>query len=905
MTHLIDSVNRRLVSLPHWLRDWGNALVAGLALWLAGGLLLPLLVPVSRAHAPLLLAVLFGSVMGGGAVLGARVALRAGLNGRLRLAWGLFSLAMASQAVAFAIWYSAHGFLAVSALLAGSSVLFFSHHVLLLAGMAMLPFQPVAKPERSRFWLDAGTLLTASLVVSWHYVLEPVYRERGWDGLHSLVFYTYPIGDLLVLFVALMIWLRPDPEGLHRPLRWLTTSVVAFVAGDLGWATLSQTRSYWPGQWPDLLYLMGAVSMTLCAHRQYALANEAGGRWKRKPKGSLAARWLPYTAIGLVHLLLLAETNQHPELHLKSVVYGVVAVTILVAIRQMIIQRENLRLAAENAASRGEARFRSLVHHSAEAILIIGSDGAILYQSPSVQRVFGWSEGALSSSRLFYLIHQDERGAAIALLRSIAQEPGAVRTGVWRFRHSDSSWRHAEVSVQNLMHDPNVGGLVLNARDISDRKTLEEQLRHRATHDPLTGLANRALFRQQVEQALSGVSRAERQAVAVMFIDLDDFKTVNDSLGHGAGDELLVIAAQRLKGCCDGLVARLGGDEFAVLLTGADPEGAALRAERMLERLGQPIALGSRMMVTQGSIGIALGLPGEVKASDLMRNADMALYGAKRAGKNRHAVYDPAMHAAATERLELTGGLRRALERAEFRLHYQPIIALESGAVAGYEALVRWEHPQMGQIAPGRFIGLAEETGLIIPLGRWVLQEACRQAARWQASGAWPLAYVSVNLSPQQLHHAELVDEVNEALQEAGLAPESLVLEVTESSLLEPSEQLRENARLLKESGVRFALDDFGAGYASIGYLRWFPVDVIKLDRSLVAELGTAQERSGLVRGILNLTRAAGLVAVAEGVERPEQAEELKALGCQMAQGWLFGRPGPAPLYPSEVAVRR
>ena len=893
MTARMQTFSRYISGLPETLRDWGNGLILLLGLWSAGGLLWLFVRPGAPADQPAMSALFFVPVMLGAAVLSLRVALRPSLQTRLRRAWGIISLALLCYAGAFAFWYLQRG--SASAIAGGSwdDLLFLCYYGLLLWGLLTLPSVPLLPSERARFWLDASTVLVCGWMLGWHYFIGPIARESGWHGLDSVLLFAYPLGDVLVLFGALVIWLRRDPLWLHQPIALLTAGVTTFVIGDMGWAYLEVRELYWPGQWPDGLYLLGAFLMALCAHQQYQLAGvtppirQAGALRPRSP-----APWLPYSAMALVYVVLLAETRSHQDPHLSEMVFAAVAVTVAVAIRQLTIQRENVRLATENAASRGEARFRSLIHHSSEAILIIRVDGAVIYQSPSVERVFGWTARSLSGRGVIAMIHPDNRREAVALLNQIAAEPGAERVAHWRFRHQDGSWRHAESSIQNLLHDENVGGLVLNARDISDRKVLEEQLRHRASHDPLTGLANRTLFQHQVELALLPGPSGTRP-VTVMFVDLDDFKTVNDSLGHGAGDDLLVIVAQRLRTCCEALVARLGGDEFAVLVTGVDDEGVRLRAERVLERLGQPVSLGARIMVAQASIGIATAMTGELKASDLLRNADMALYGAKRAGKNRHAIYDPAMHEAVTERLELTAGLRRALEKDQFLLHYQPIVSLESGRVMGVEALLRWEHPHLGQIPPSRFIGLAEETGVIIPLGRWVLTEACRQAARWQQSH--PGAYVSVNLSPHQLHHPDLVDEVRRALHGSGLQPQRLMLEVTESSLLESSEMLRANAQKLKAAGVRFALDDFGAGHASIGYLRWFPVDMIKLDQSLVAELGTVPQRSMLVRGILNLARAAGLAAVAEGVERPEQVAALKALGCEMGQGYLFGRPAAEP----------
>ena len=442
-------------------------------------------------------------------------------------------------------------------------------------------------------------------------------------------------------------------------------------------------------------------------------------------------------------------------------------------------------------------------------------------------------------------------------------------------------------------------GRVWSFRDVTDRKRLERELKHLAFHDSLTDLANQALFRDRVEHALSRTAR-HPEHMAVLFLDLDNFKTVNDSLGHAAGDELLVAVAHRLRGCLrvPDTAARLGGDEFAVLVEDlTSPADATALAERLIGSLQQPFIVGGVEVFVGASVGIAHNRD-ELDAGQLLRNADIAMYTAKRLGKGRYEVFEPAMHAAAVERLALEGDLRRALDRDELTLHYQPVVALDTGRITGVEALVRWPHPERGFLPPATFIPLAEETGLIRRLGRQVLAAACLQGRRWQMTHQEDLT-VSVNVSPRQLQGDGLLDDVHEALAASGLPASSLVLEITEGAMLQDSEAVIAKLHALKAVGVRLAIDDFGTGYSSLSYLQRFPVDILKIDRSFVAAIDSEEDKSSLVRAIVSLTRTMNLKSVAEGVESRRQTEILAALGCEEAQGYYLARPmDPAALEP-------
>ncbi|HYZ11465.1 MAG TPA: EAL domain-containing protein [Actinomycetota bacterium] len=426
---------------------------------------------------------------------------------------------------------------------------------------------------------------------------------------------------------------------------------------------------------------------------------------------------------------------------------------------------------------------------------------------------------------------------------------------------------------------------------LSQLTRLKEELRHQAFHDHLTGLPNRTLFTERVAYALERQDRA-KQSLAVLFLDLDDFKTINDSLGPPAGDQVLVTVAERLRRCIrpSDTVSRLGGDEFGILLDDmTGPSDALVAAERIIQALNAPAYLDGREVSIRASVGITLDTHGE-KAETLLRNADVAMYMAKRRGKGRYQVFESSMHAEMVDRLEMTAHLARAIEQHEFTLEYQPIVNLETRSVEGVEALVRWRHPNRGLLAPSEFIPLAEDTGLIVPLGIAVLREACLRAAGWQVPGHPPLA-VSVNLSPKQLADPNLVTEVDLALKASGLEPSCLILEMTEDVLMHETDAILHTLREVKSLGVRLAIDDFGTGYSSLSYLERFPVDMLKIAKTFVDQLGNGEPRSPLVEAVIGLGEALGLRTVAEGIETAEQLDRLRGLRCEQGQGYLFARP--------------
>jgi diguanylate cyclase (GGDEF)-like protein/PAS domain S-box-containing protein len=559
---------------------------------------------------------------------------------------------------------------------------------------------------------------------------------------------------------------------------------------------------------------------------------------------------------------------------------------------QVSLAVEGASLAADLHRRQSEARFRSLVAHSSDLITVLDVHGVVTYQSPSIQGVLGYSVDEVEGQRFDRLVCESDRPLLAQLVTADGSRGSEAHTIECSVRHRDGTILRFEVQYTDLLDDEHVRGAVLNSRDISERKAFEEQLAHQAFHDPVTKLANRALFSDRVEHALMRAERGVPQ-IAVMFVDLDDFKTVNDSLGHAAGDEVLQEVGRRLKIAVrpTDTVARFGGDEFAVLLDGVNGSAdAADAAARILRALDLPVEIDGKHVFPRASVGICLVDDSRETpvAAELLRNADVAMYMAKRDSKGSYRVFEPTMHERVVERLELRSDLQHALNLDQLELHYQPLVRLVGREILGVEALLRWNHPTRGTIPPNTFIPVAEETGLIIPIGRWVLESACREGVRLheQFPRAEPLT-ISVNLSVRQLQAETIVSDVRHALEVTGFPAAALVLEITESLMLADTEfgllQLHE----LKSLGVRLAMDDFGTGYSSLSYLSRFPVDILKMDRSFVG----AGDNEALTSAIIALGASLSLDVVAEGIELAEQATSLEARGCEIGQGFLFARP--------------
>ncbi|HVL64180.1 MAG TPA: EAL domain-containing protein [Actinomycetota bacterium] len=544
---------------------------------------------------------------------------------------------------------------------------------------------------------------------------------------------------------------------------------------------------------------------------------------------------------------------------------------------------------------RSAARFTRLVEHSSDVITVIDRDGRIRFQSPSITRVLGFGQRDLLGTDSLDLVHPDDRPRVSSIIRKAMKESDAVAVFECRLRATDGTWRHCEISLKSRLRDPDLQGVVLNTRDVTERKLLEEKLAHQAFHDALTDLPNRELFRDRVDHALERGRRLSDTAIGVLFMDLDDFKTINDSLGHAAGDRLLVAVAQRLKEQLRGsdTAARLGGDEFALLLEDMkEPKDAEIVAERVLQAMRAPFDVEGQDVYVHPSIGVALGDAATESADDLLRDADVAMYRAKASGKGCYTMFEQSMYASLLERLDLEADLRRAVSRNEFVVYYQPTVKLQTSMISGMEALVRWEHPERGLVFPGDFIHLAEDTGLIVDIGRQVLREACQKAREWQVEHPnLPPLTMSVNLSAKQLQHPGLVADVVGAIDDSGLDPACLILEITESVLMQFTDVVSSTLDELKELGVRLAIDDFGTGYSSLARLQRLPVDILKIDRSFIAGLESGSQDWAVARAIIELGQSLRLETVAEGIELAEQLVHLQSLQCDRCQGFYFAKP--------------
>lgn len=713
--------------------------------------------------------------------------------------------------------------------------------------------------------------------------------------LSRFVELAYPTVDIVIVSLVLARAMRSSP-GTRLPFAFLGGGLLLLSVTDTAFAagTLNGTYQHggihgagWTGAWLSVALAAFAPSRPPTAEI---------------PRLRVAQELLPYVPIAAVIAL---GASREITMSAQPVLVGLGALVLsLAAVRQLVVALEHTALANDleakvdlrTAELRSQSdRFTSLVQNSSDVVSVIDDQGLIIYQSPAIGRMFGYDASRLTGTSWLERFVPEDEVKLHAALAGAAESSGGSETFETTVVDSGGKRRAVEVTVTNLLDDPSVGGLVINMREIAERKALEVEMRHQAFHDSLTGLANRAMFVDRVAHALA-VSERHGRLVAVLFLDLDDFKEVNDSLGHTAGDELLAETARRLRELLrsSDTVARLGGDEFAILLEDVGhPEMALAVATRVLAALRVPLHLGEREIVTEVSIGIALCEDGG-GVEDLLQNADTAMYVVKGRGKGGYASFTPDMRETALARLELVADLRCAVEQEDLEVHYQPKLSLHDGKLRGFEALVRWTHPGRGSVCPDEFIPLAEQAGLIGPLGRLVLRQACRQLATWHQEGADPGLTMAVNLSARQLSQADLVEDIAAVFTETGVQPASIELEITETAIMDDVQAAIPVLEALKNLGVSLAIDDFGTGYSSLNYLKRFPVNSLKIDRAFVNGLGRNGQDSALVAAVIALARALRMTSVAEGIETFEQLVELRALGCDEAQGFYLGRPAPA-----------
>ncbi|GAB3269265.1 putative bifunctional diguanylate cyclase/phosphodiesterase [Kineosporia babensis] len=791
----------------------------------------------------------------------------------------------------------------------------------LLAGpLFAIALLRMAVPEpraaaRLRALVDGLMIGAAALLVGWVSVLGQAVHASTSGLIGKTLLIAYPVGDIAVITLAIYVVLRTRGAGRRSPLpvEPIAAAMIGFGLADVAHTYFSLTGGYAPGHLTDTGWLGGFVLLILAALVRPGYRGQAETEALPRQIGLMVPYF--FIVVAVAASLIIPEitgTYDDATRWIRS------SLILLMVIRQLLTLQENRALTGDlerrvsertQELQASHTRFQALVENSSDVVVMVGGDGLTRYVSGSALRVFGVSAEQLTGIPLDTFLDESSRPDVAQAMTEVARSPLAAVTVEAKATMPDGQRIHIEATVTNLLDDPSVNAMVLNVRDISERRQLEDELVHQAFHDSLTGLANRSLFLDRVHHTMRRRTAGAAETVGVLFLDLDGFKEVNDSLGHATGDALLIDVARRLTSSLrpGDTIARLGGDEFAILVegaaTGEEFLGAAARIRQALEAA---VVIDGRELFIRASIGIASAEVGTIGADQLIRNADLAMYRAKERQDGEPALYDPTMHSSLVERLALEAELRKAVAEEQLQVHYQPTYALDSGELTGVEALVRWPHAERGMVPPDVFIPLAEQTGLIHDLGQFVLRQACFQGQEWARLSPGTVLSIGVNVSGKQLQRHDFAAEVSRALHESGLPATSLVLEMTESVLMNDTDSTLRTLQALKAMGVRIAIDDFGTGYSSLSYLHRFPVDILKIDRSFVERLsgsGTGDEDS-LVQSIVQLGRTLDLETIAEGIEEHSQLLALRRLGCTMAQGYHFGRPGPAETVSRLVAAR-
>lgn len=825
------------------------------------------------------------------AALVLHAARRAGTR-RAAAAWALIGLSMVVYAVGDALFAWFEIGLETVPFPSLADVAYTAYYPILVAALLSFPTTPIGRSERLRLAIDSAIVMVGGGMVVWQSVFRPALESLDADPIKTFLVLGYPVGDVVLLFGVAAIALR-RPAGVDsRALSALVGGLFLVLVADVGYGQLSLEGMVSAQHWTDVLYMASTTAIAGAGFFQL--------RSRSAPTADTSASaiprpliYLPYVALTAGYGTLLATARGPQSDALGELLLGAVVLTVMVLVRQELVLGENSRLLADQARRESEARFRSLASHSSDAIALVDPAGVVADATDAVKRVLGLDAASLIGRSIVSLAHAEDAPSLAGFISDAAARRPAGETIEWRLWDGSGVWRQVETIAANLIDDPSIGHIVLTTRDVRERKVLEQRLRQVALHDVLTGIANRALFLDRVDHALAS-SRRRGHGTVVFALNIDGFRRFNDSLGHAVGDRILQEVARRLGETLRvaDTCARLGGDEFGVLLDDVSTaEDGRAAAERILTALQEPFELPQTTAHITARIGIAISESAGDGPSALLRNADVAMSHARNASRNPIAVFEPQMQQVLEGRFELEADLRHALERDELILQYQPIMDLATGELVAAEALVRWEHPTRGRLAPSVFIPLAEETDLIDRVGTWVLRTACVEVAHWARVSRSRVPRVSVNLSAHQVADPQLPWTIQAAIGQAGAVPAWLALEVTESLLMENTGAVLERLHAIRSLGVSIAVDDFGTGYSSLAYLQQFPMSHIKIDRSFIAPLEDPRREAGVVRAIVEIGRALGMPTVAEGIETMAQLERLRALGCTLGQGYLLGKP--------------
>ncbi len=732
--------------------------------------------------------------------------------------------------------------------------------------------------------IDMAVVSLVACLVLWEFWLNETFTDNSVPIFVRCVWAAYPILDASLLALVVRTLIERRTHTMMGVL--LAGGVMCWLVSDFFFMT--QVPNPLVSDLLDVGWMLGAALLAgACWFDTDQESNVETDPYRDEVgKVRTALAITPFLVPGIIELVSYLQGHDTNPIPLLAATVVFAALAAARALRLL-----HMRDAAQSQIVASERLYRALAANSSDAVVLIDREGCIMNDASAFAALVGQPGVATVGRSAWDLVATSSDGER-SLFKQILTSPGVELDGEIRVRRPDGVEVWLSTRAVNLLDDPVVGGIVINVHDVTARKRAEDELVHQAFHDSLTGLANRALFRDRVAHALSRRSRSGFDP-AIIYLDLDGFKNINDGLGHEAGDKVLKEVADRLMSVVRSgdTVARLGGDEFAILVeeSGHVFVEAEAIADRTLRAMTVPFSLDDRDVTLSASLGIAHG-DALATASSLLRDADVAMYQAKSTGKARWVLYESAMRTTAVERLQLESDMSRMVDGDQLKLVYQPVVELESNRIVGFEALVRWEHPVLGTVMPDQFIPIAENNGMIIAIGEWVLRTACRTAAEWRERYPGSLT-MAVNLSGRQLAAPELLGHVQNALQAAHLDPAALVLEMTETALVQDPTLAANKLHQLRSLGVRLAIDDFGTGYSSLSYLRQFPIDILKIDRSFINMIVDREQVPAIVRGLLDLGRTLQLETVAEGIESGAQLAQLRDERCELGQGFLFARP--------------